>query len=143
MPRFRSPGAHLRPGMSRQPSTFLCSMAKIEIVVSIQGTLPIVSSSTRTSCISITSKSSTAFPYAILALPMLTKRSTACITLCNYRIFNWLSTVQSSVSNPIPEDVTIPGSEICRDVECSALELTRCIGALKLYRLTNCLPVTA
>ncbi|KAG5655184.1 hypothetical protein KAF25_001957 [Fusarium avenaceum] len=68
---------------------------------------------------------------------------TACITLCNYRIFNWLSTVQSSVSNPIPEDVTIPGSEICRDVECSALELTRCIGALKLYRLTNCLPVTA
>ncbi|KAH7256021.1 hypothetical protein BKA59DRAFT_67350 [Fusarium tricinctum] len=67
---------------------------------------------------------------------------TACITLCNYRIFSWLSTVRSSVANLISEDVTIPGSEICGDVEFSALELTRCVGALKCYRLTNSLPVT-
>ncbi|KAK2923095.1 hypothetical protein FoTM2_017337 [Fusarium oxysporum f. sp. vasinfectum] len=59
-----------------------------------------------------------------------------------YQIFNRLSIGRSSVSNLVPEDVTIQGSEICRDVECSALGLTRCVGALTCYRLTNCLPVT-
>ncbi|GKU09138.1 unnamed protein product [Fusarium langsethiae] len=67
---------------------------------------------------------------------------TACITLCNYRIFNRLSIVRSSLLNLAPEDVTMQRSEICRDVESSALGLTRCVGTLTCYRLTNCLPVT-
>jgi hypothetical protein len=66
---------------------------------------------------------------------------TACVTLCNYRIFNGLSIARSPTSDLVTEDVAAEGSEICRDVECSAFGLTRCIGALTYYRLTNCLPI--
>ncbi|KAH7370684.1 hypothetical protein BKA65DRAFT_489037 [Rhexocercosporidium sp. MPI-PUGE-AT-0058] len=68
---------------------------------------------------------------------------TACITLCNHRVFNQLSRARSSTTHPVTEDIAIQSGEICRDVECSTLGLTRCVGALTCYGLTNSLPISA